>query len=680
MANTSANTTAAARCAALIGPYLSGKTTLLEALLYAAGNTSRRGSVRDGNSVGDHSQEARARQMSTELNVANASFLGDRWTILDCPGSVELLYEAQAATLVSDVAVVVVEPEVERALTISALLRFLDRHKIPHMIFINKMDTASARVRDLLAALQSVSQRPLVLRQVPLRGPDSEITGYVDLVSERAYRYRPGQASDLIPLPDNFWDQEGPTRSGLIEKLADFDDALLEQLLEEVEPQKEEIYRHLTRTLRGAQVVPVFLGSGLADWGIRRLWKALRHEAPPARETAERLGIAAEGEPLAQVFKTYHLPHTGKLSLTRVWRGMISEGMVLNGSRVAGLLRLVGASQEKAPSAQAGEVAGLTRMEEIATGAVLTPSGKAEPLPLPERPQPVFGLAITSERRQDDVKLTGAIGKLIEEDPTLELEQNADTQEMVLWGQGDIHLQIAIDRLRNRHNLAVNGRRAAVPYKETIRRGGQQHSRFKRQSGGHGQFADVTLEIKPLPRGSGFAYTDSVVGGAIPRNYIPAVEEGVIEALRRGPIGFPVIDTAVNLITGQFHTVDSSDQAFHTAGRQAIQEVLPKCDPILLEPIDSVEISVPNAFTARVQRLVSGRRGQILGYDAKPEWPGWDVVNAHLPQSELHDLIVELRSLTMGVGSFAHRFDHMQELQGRPAEKVLASRTADAAQ
>jgi len=680
MANTSANTTAAARCAALIGPYLSGKTTLLEALLYAAGNTSRRGSVRDGNSVGDHSQEARARQMSTELNVANASFLGDRWTILDCPGSVELLYEAQAATLVSDVAVVVVEPEVERALTISALLRFLDRHKIPHMIFINKMDTASARVRDLLAALQSVSQRPLVLRQVPLRGPDSEITGYVDLVSERAYRYRPGQASDLIPLPDNFWDQEGPTRSGLIEKLADFDDALLEQLLEEVEPQKEEIYRHLTRTLRGAQVVPVFLGSGLADWGIRRLWKALRHEAPPARETAERLGIAAEGEPLAQVFKTYHLPHTGKLSLTRVWRGMISEGMVLNGSRVAGLLRLVGASQEKAPSARAGEVAGLTRMEEIATGAVLTPSGKAEPLPLPERPQPVFGLAITSERRQDDVKLTGAIGKLIEEDPTLELEQNADTQEMVLWGQGDIHLQIAIDRLRNRHNLAVNGRRAAVPYKETIRRGGQQHSRFKRQSGGHGQFADVTLEIKPLPRGSGFAYTDSVVGGAIPRNYIPAVEEGVIEALRRGPIGFPVIDTAVNLITGQFHTVDSSDQAFHTAGRQAIQEVLPKCDPILLEPIDSVEISVPNAFTARVQRLVSGRRGQILGYDAKPEWPGWDVVNAHLPQSELHDLIVELRSLTMGVGSFAHRFDHMQELQGRPAEKVLASRTADAAQ
>ncbi len=219
-----------------------------------------------------------------------------------------------------------------------------------------------------------------------------------------------------------------------------------------------------------------------------------------------------------------------------------------------------------------------------------------------------------------------------------------------------------------------------MPYKETIRRGTSQHSRFKRQSGGHGQFADCTIEVGPLPRGSGFTFKDSVVGGAIPRNYIPAVEEGVIEALHHGPLGFPVVDLSVNLITGQFHAVDSSDMAFKTAGRQAIQEALPKCDPILLEPIDSVEISVPNGFTARVQRLVSGRRGQILGYDAKPDWQGWDVVRAQLPQSELHDLIVELRSLTLGVGSFARQFDHMAELTGRTADKVIQSRAAEAAQ
>jgi len=670
----------APRCVALVGPYLSGKTTLLESLLFTSGTTSRRGSVREGNSVGDHAAEARARSMSTELNVANASFLGDPWTILDCPGSVELLYEAQQAMLVADVVVVVCEPEVERAITVSALLRFLSRHDIPHMLYINKLDTANARVRDVLAALQAVSDRPLVLRQVPLRGAEAEITGYVDLVSERAYRYRPGQASEMVPLPDDFWEREGATRTGLVEKLADFDDALLEKLLEDEQPSNEEIYQHLAKDFRANLIVPVFAGAAGQDFGVRRLWKALRHEAPGPADTAARLGIPATGEPLAQVFKTYHLPHTGKLSLSRVWRGPISEGNVLNGTRVAGVVHLLGAQHEKVAAAQMGEVVGLTRMEEIATGAVLTPSGKGAALPQPELLQPVYGLAVHAEKRGDDVKLTGSIAKLIDEDPTLQLEQNAELREMVLWGQGDVHLQIAIDRLRNRHNLAVVGHHAAVPYKETIRRAAQQHSRFKRQSGGHGQFADCTIDVKPLPRGSGFSFTDKVVGGAIPRNYIPAVEEGVIEALVHGPLGFPVVDLAVDLLTGQFHAVDSSDMAFKTAGRQAIQEALPKCEPILLEPIDSVDISVPNAFTARAQRLISGRRGQILGYDAKPDWPGWDVVKAQLPRSELHDLIVELRSLTLGVGSFARQFDHMAELSGRPAEKVIQSRAQEAAQ
>src|SRR6476646_4197173 len=419
----------APRCVALVGPYLSGKTTLRESLLFASGTTSRRGSVRDGHSVGDHTPEARARSMSTEINVANANFLGDPWTILDCPGSVELLYEAQQAMLVADTVVVVCEPEVERAVTVSALLHFLARHDIPHMLFINKLDAASARVRDVLAALQSVSERPLVLRQVPLRGGEGEITGYVDLVSERAYRYRPGQASDLIPLPDGFWDQEADTRTSLVEKLADFDDELLEQLLEDVQPSKEDIYKHLTKDFQKNLIVPVFVGAATQDYGARRLWKALRHETPGPQETAARLGIKPDGEPMAQVFKTFHLPHTGKLSVSRVWRGAIGEGNVLNGSRVAGVVRLLGAQHEKAASAKLGEIVGLTRMEEIDTGAVLTASGKAEPLPQPERPQPVYGLAIHAEKRGDDVKLTGSVGRLIDEDPSLELEQNPESRE-----------------------------------------------------------------------------------------------------------------------------------------------------------------------------------------------------------------------------------------------------------
>jgi elongation factor G len=652
----------------------------LEALLFTSGTTNRRGAVKDGNTVGDHSAEARQRQMSTEINVANARYLGDPWTILDCPGAVDLGWEAQNALLAADVAVIVTEPDVERALTLAPLFKFLDDHDIPHMLFINKLDASPLRVRDIVAALQGVSRRPLVLREVPTRGPDGAVTGYVDLVSERCYKYKPGQASDLVPLPDGFWDQEGPTRTGLIEKLADYDDKLLEQLLEDVAPSKEEIYRHLANDLARDLIVPVFLGEAQHEAGVRRLWKALRHETPGPAETARRLGIETNGDAVATVIKTYHAPHAGKLSLVRVWSGQVSEGMSLNGNRVSGVVRLLGAAQEKIATAETGEVVALTRTEGIATGDVLTNGVKPPAVTRLERPQPIYGMAIHAEKRADDVKLSGVVQKLMEEDPTLHIEHNADTGEFVLWGQGEVHLQIALDRMRQKYNLPVVGRRPSVAYKETIRRGTEQHARFKRQSGGHGQFADITVEVKALPRGSGFAFTDSVVGGAIPRNYIPSVEEGIVDYCKHGPLGFPVVDLAVALITGQFHSVDSSDMAFKTCARMAMQEALPKCEPVLLEPIHTVEITVPNAFTSRVQRIVSQRRGQLLGYDAKPGWEGWDIVAAHLPQSELHDLIVELRSATLGVGTFTERFDHLQELTGKLAERVLAEKQPHAAQ
>jgi elongation factor G len=669
------------RCAAIVGPYLSGKTTLLEALLFAAGAITRRGNQKDGNTVGDHTPEGRARQMSTELNVAHATYLGDPWTFLDCPGSVELAWEAQSAMLVADVAVVVCEPSTERALTLSPLFKFLDDHNIPHMVFINKLDSEAARVSEVLAALQSVSTRPLVLRHMPTPGPEGTVSGYVDLVSERGYRYKPGHASDLIKLPDEIVDEERTVRAGLVEKLADFDDKLLEQLLEDVQPSKEDIYRHLTQNLRRDLIVPVFLGAAQQDHGVRRLWKALRHETPAATTTAERVGLDPKSkDTVAQVVKTFYPPNTGKLSLVRVWTGQVSEGNNLNGSRVAGVLRLQGAATTKLQTAAAGEIVALQRMEGINTGTVLGTAATPPKLPKPPIPAPVFGLAISAEKRNDDVKLSGAIARLIEEDPTLSLEHIAELQEMVLWGQGDIHLQIAMDRLKTKNSLPVTSRRPQLPYKETIKKGTAQHSRFKRQSGGHGQFADIQIEVKPLPRGTGHTFVDAVVGGAIPRNYIPAVEEGVMDYLHQGPLGFPVVDVSVTLITGQFHAVDSSDQAFKTAARQGMQEAMPKCDPVLLEPIHYIEISVPNAFTSRVQRIISGRRGQILGFDAKADWAGWDLVTANMPLAETHDLIVELRSVTLGVATYTTRFDHLQELTGKLAEKVMAGKAEQAAQ
>jgi elongation factor G len=662
-----------------VGPYLSGKTSLLEALLFASETIGRRGTVDGGNTVGDHTPEARSRQMSTEINVAHATYLGDPWVFLDCPGSVELAYEAQCAMLAADVAVVVCEPEAERALTLSPLFKFLDDHAIPHMVFINKLDTASARVSEVLAALQEVSQRPLVLRQVPVPGAAGTASGYVDLVSERAYRYKPGHASDLVKLPDDLRDEERTTRAGLVEKLADFDDKLLEQLLEDVQPSTAEIYAHLAQDLRRDLIVPVFLGAAKLDHGVRRLLKALRHETPDVSVAAARRGLDVDrGDTVAQVIKTYFPPHSGKLSLVRVWSGQITEGTSFGGARVAGVLKLSGAASEKLLAAGPGDVVALARLEGVATGAVLA-TGKVPDQPTPALPTPVFGLAVAAEKHSDDVKLSGAVARLIEEDPTLSLEHQPALQQMVLWGQGDIHLQIAVDRLKSKYGLAIATRRPHVPYKETVRRSMSHHARFKRQSGGHGQFADIQIDVAPLPRGGGHAFIDAVVGGAIPRNFIPAVEEGVADYLHHGPLGFPVVDVSVRLVTGQFHAVDSSDQAFKTVARMAMSEAMPKCAPVLLEPVHLVDISVPNAFTSRVQRIVSGRRGQILGFDAKPGWPGWDVVNVNMPQSELHDLIVELRSVTLGAGSYTARFDHLQELTGKLADKVLASRAEQVA-
>jgi elongation factor G len=663
-----------------VGPYLSGKTTLLESLLLVTGAIARRGTAKEGNTVGDGSPEARARKMSVQVTPASTTFLGEAWTFLDCPGSIEFGQETMNALMVADAAIVVVEPVVDRAMTAAPLLHFLDQHEIPHLIFVNKMDDTETRVREFMDALQGVSERPLVLRQVPIRRGEA-IDGYVDVVSERAYRYKPGQESDLIPLPEDMQSREKEVRQGLLEKLADFDDKLLEQLLEDVVPPKEEIYRHLSANLARDRIVPVLLGAGERDHGVRRLLKALRHEVPDVAVTAERLGVKPGDGPLLRVFKTLHQPHAGKLSFARVLRGRVKDNAVLGQDRIGGIYRMVGESQTKLAEASAGEVVALGRMEHARTGHALGNGGDAGAEAGAFAPvlTPVYSLAIAAEKRADEVKLSGSLAKLVEEDPSLGVEMQQDTHEHLLLGQGDIHLQVAVDRLKTKFNLPVTTAKPQVPYKETIRHGIKHHARYKRQTGGHGQFADIHIEIKPLPRGSGFTFKESIVGGAVPRNFIPSVEIGVQEYLKRGPLGFPVVDIAVDLQDGQYHDVDSSDMAFRTCAGIAMREAMPKCNPVLLEPIFQVDIAVPNAYTAKVQRLVTGRRGQVLGYDAKEGWTGWDIVSAHMPQSELHDLIVELRSLTLGVGTFTCKFDHLQELVGRLADQIVQARNAAAA-
>ncbi len=645
------------RSVAIVGPYGSGKSVLFDALLSAAGVPAKRGHASSG------------RTMTSELRLGHCSFMDEPWSILDCPGSVEFAYEASAALAAVDFAIVVGEPSPDRLANLPILLKQIEELSLPHLMFFNKIDAFAGQIRDAVTALQPHSKLPLVLRQMPIRENDA-VTGYVDVVSERAYRYC-GQDSELVSLPNDMREREQEALAGLTEVLADHDDALLEKVLEDIVPSQEEIFATLHKDQASGAIVQALIGAGQRGHGILRLWKALRHDVPSAAETARRRGVEPSDQPLVQIFKTVQAgqAYAGKLSYARIWRGGLRDGTSLDGSRVGGLYHFASGEPVRVQAAQAGELVAIGRLENVTTGTVLGPRGKAN-LPFPEPPPPVYAFAIAAKDRKDDVKLSGALHKIVEEDPSLTIEQSRETGETLLRGQGEIHLNVTLERLANVYNCQVNVASPKVAYKETIKKRVTQHSRLKRQTGGHGQFADVILEIAPRARGAGFEFIDKIVGGAVPRQYIPAVGEAAEEAMQKGPFGYPVVDVEVTLTDGSFHSVDSSDMAFRTAARNGIAEALPKADPVLLEPIEHVTISVPNRFTANAQRLLSGRRGQILGYQERQGWPGWDDVEALVPGAELHDLILQLRADTQGLGSYTHRFDHLAETRGKPGEKV----------
>ena len=665
------------RVAALIGPYLSGKTSLLEALLFHAGALTKKGSVKGHDSVGDAGAESRARGMSTESTLATCEYLGESWTFVDCPGSVEFAQETLNVLQVADIAVVVVEPDPAKCMIVGPILKILDDRKVPHIVFINKCDHVgvAGKLTELLSGLQSVSDRPLVLREVPIR-EDDKITGFVDLVSERAWGFKAHEDAQLAKMPDAVLPIETDARREMLEHLADFDDHLMEELLEDIAPATTEVYANLARDLAADLIVPVFLGSADGDHGIRRLFKALRHEAPTCDVTAARLKIPNEMN-LAQAFKTVHAQHIGKQSVVRIWAGEILDGVFLGPNRISGMQRLFGAQQKKINKAGVGEVVALGRMEDVHTGQGLAP-GRVVPLAWPAPLQPCFSFAVKTFKQGDDVKLGTVLLKVSEEDGSLRYEQSAETHEMVLWGQGEIHLRNALERIKNRFGVEVRSDRAQIPYKETLRKPVMnQHGRYKHQTGGHGAFGDVFIDIKPLERGSGYTFSETVVGGSVPRQFFSSVENGARDFLKQGPLGFELVDIGVTLTNGSFHPVDSSDMAFKAATRIAMSEGTPLGAPVLLEPVVAVHISVPMDFTARAQRVVTGRRGgHILGYDGKQGWTGWDVVSANLPLAEIADLILELRSLTMGVGSFTWAFSHLAELDGREGELVVKARKA----
>ena len=667
---------ATVRAVALSGPSGTGKTTLLESMLHVAGRVQRRGSVAQGTSVGDASEEARARGLSTELNIAGFEYLGDRFVVMDCPGSVDFAAEADMVLPVADLTIVVAYPDPLRASLLQPILRRLDQLQAPHCIFINKIDKARGRVRELVAAIQPYSLEPLVARQIPIWNGSGAL-GYIDLALERAYAYEPGKPSQMIQIPEAERAREIEARYRMLEQMADFDDRLMEDLINENDPPRDHVMSDLASEVSRMKIVPVFLGSAENGAGVRRLLKALRHETPPLGTAAARLG--ADGASAA-VIRTRHVGQAGRQTVVRVMSGEISDGdqaTLADGAseRIAGIFSLHGESQAKQNKAGPGDVVCLGRLDKAARGDLISFDGVSRQAGVfpPSRP-PSYSLAIETQNRADDVKLAPAMARLVDEDGALEFAPDPVTREFRLGGQGEMHLRVALDRLKRKFGVSVASRRPQTAYRETIRKSSTQRGKHKKQSGGHGQFGDVLLEVRPGQRGSGLVFDQKIHGGVVPRQYFGAVEEGARDALASGPLGFPVVDVEVTLLDGSYHAVDSSEIAFRTAARIGVSAALQACDSVLLEPVHAVTIHTPTDQMARITAIIPMRRGQILGFEPRDGWFGWDSIRAYLPEDELHDLIIEVRSATQGLGEFVFAFDHMAEVTGKSAAKAIEQR------
>ncbi|MET0629768.1 MAG: elongation factor G, partial [Xanthobacteraceae bacterium] len=463
------------RCIALVGPFQSGKTTLLEAILARTGVIGRQGTVDAGTTVGDGSKEARHHRMSVEISVATTNFMGDSYTFVDCPGSVEFVHDMRAALPAVDAAVVVCELDEKKVPQLQLILRELEQQNIPRFLFVNKIDKADSTIHDVLTLLQPASRNKLLLRQIPTFSGEL-ITGFVDLALERAFVYKEHAQSEVVPLEGDALDREKTARFSMLETLADHDDELMEQLLEDIQPPRDKVFDDLAKELREGLVCPVLMGSATRTNGVLRLMKALRHEVPGIAETAKRLSVKAGNDPVVYVLKTLHTAHGGKMSIARVLNGQVGDGTVFvtperDAGRVAGVFKLLGQTTEKRGPAQAGETVALGKLEHANTGDTLTAGKQAHaPLASVAPYAPVLAVAVVAKERKDDVKLGQALSKLLEEDPSISVVHNAEAHEVVMWGQGEMQLRVATERLADRFSVATTSHKPTVGYRETIKR------------------------------------------------------------------------------------------------------------------------------------------------------------------------------------------------------------------
>jgi elongation factor G len=663
-----------------------GKTSIAEFMLFTAGAIQRLGSVADGTTTSDYDPLEVERHMGINLSLLPIQWQGMKLNIIDTPGYADFVGEARSGLRVTEGAVIAICAASGVEVGTEQMWSDAEKANLPRLIFVNKMDRDNADFFSTLRGIQTKLSPKCLPLQLPI-GSQKDFQGIIDLVTMKAYI---GTDSKEAEIPSALREQAEASREKLIEAAVEVDDELINKYLEGKAINNEEILAAIRKSTIAGKLVPVFVGSALKGMGIKQILSGICDYLPLPEENGvivaknvstgnqEEIKPNAESPLTCLVFKTTADPYVGKLSYFRVYSGVISSNsQVWNANknsmeRIGQLFTMLGKNQQTVPQVTAGDIGAVARLSLTTTGDTLCAREHSVILPGIEFPKANFSMAIQPQAKTDLDKMSTVLPRICEEDPSLQTRREADTNEFIISGVGDNHLEITREKIRRKFGVEVRLDLPMIPYKETITVPTKAEYKHKKQTGGHGQYGHVFLELEPLPRGGGFEFAKKIVGGAIPQNYIPSVEKGVNEAKQEGVLaGYPVVDVKVSLYDGSFHAVDSSDIAFKIAGAQALKKGLSLGQPVLVEPIMKLTITVPEMYTGDITSDLNTKRGRVLGMNPAD---GINVIEAQAPYAELLRYALNLRSLTQGRGSFVMEFDHYEEVPAHLSQKIIAEK------
>jgi len=671
----------------LLGHGGAGKTTLLEAMLFTSGAITRMGRVEDGNTVSDFEPEETKKGISVSLAMAPIEWGGSKINVLDAPGYADFIGDVRSAIRAADAVLLVVSAVDGVEVQTEVTWELAATAGLPRAILINKLDRERASFERTLDELVRAFGTQVAPLELPL-GEEHEFEGVADLLSRKAYRYPSGPTAEPGEWPDDISGKADPYREKLMEAVAESDDRLIEKYLEEGELSEGEIVHGVKRGFAEARIAPVLCAAAAKPIGVDRVLQFIVDEFPspadrPAIAVTSKDGQEQErpcdpnGPLTAYVFKTVSDPYVGHITMFRVFSGRVRpDSPVFNATkgseeRIGQLFTLRGKEHDTVSEVPAGDIGAVAKLNHTTTGDTFSAKDAPVTIPPAEMPEPLLAFAISPKTKGDEDKLSTALARLREEDPTLRVERSEETHETVMYGMGEAHLDVQIERMKRKFGVEVTTAPAKIPYRETIRGTGKGLGRHVKQTGGHGQYAICNIEIEPLPRGQGFEFVDKIFGGAIPNQFIPSVEKGVVKTMEQGVIsGYPMVDIRCTLVDGKFHTVDSSDMAFQLAGSLALREAAQDAGVVLLEPIMEIEVVVPESYTGDIMGDLNSKRAKIQGMDSAGA--GKQRVKALVPQAEVARYSIDLRSMTGGRGAFTMRFSHYEEVPSHLAEKIIA--------